>query len=203
MKTEVIMKRELFGHEIGQKSKSEMFSATDLVRAGNSWRASQGLSFFDMNAWFNQKGTKEFIGAVEKKYGQAKISGRGRGIQTWVHPLIFIDMALAISPDLKIEVYEWLYDHLLKYRNDSGDSYKKMSGAIFNAHGNKDTFPALIVKVADQIREAIGVNDWQEADEKILEKRDKIHEAIALLVDILPVTDAVRIGINKNLEAKK
>ena len=43
MVTEVIMKRELFGHEISQKSKSEFFSATDLSKAGNEWRRSNGF----------------------------------------------------------------------------------------------------------------------------------------------------------------
>jgi hypothetical protein len=32
---------------------------------------------------------------------------------------------------LKIEVYSWLFDKLIKYRNNSGDSYKKMAGALF------------------------------------------------------------------------
>ena len=48
MKTEVVMKREIFGKEIKQKSKSEFFSATDLERAGNAWRATNGLGLFDI-----------------------------------------------------------------------------------------------------------------------------------------------------------
>ena len=43
MKTEVILKRELLGGEISQKSKSEYFSATDLIRVGNKWRSLNGL----------------------------------------------------------------------------------------------------------------------------------------------------------------
>lgn len=197
MKTEVIMKRELFGKEISQKSQTEFFSATDLVRAGNTWRIVNGLQAFEMNDWFNLKSTKEFIKSLEGKYGQVKISGRGRGVHTWVHPFLFIDMALAISPELKIEVYSWLYDHLLKYRNESGDSYKKMSGALYLKHTNKTTFPKYIKEVADRIKLACSVKDWQEAGEAQLKKRDKIHESISLLCDILPVEEAVRIGIEK------
>lgn len=197
MKTEVIMKRELFGKEISQKSQTEFFSATDLVRAGNAWRIVNGLQAFEMNDWFNLKSTKEFIKSLEEKYGTVKISGRGRGVHTWVHPFLFIDMALAISPELKIEVYSWLYDHLLKYRNESGDSYKKMSGALYLKHTNKTTFPKYIKEVADRIKIACGVKDWQEAGEAQLKKRDKIHESISLLCDILPVEEAVRIGIEK------
>ena len=97
MKTAVLMQRELFGMPIHQNSKTEYFSATDLVKAGNKWRGINGLPQFNDKAWFKNKDTKEFIYEIESKYGQAKISARGRGQHTWIHPLLFIDMALAIS----------------------------------------------------------------------------------------------------------
>lgn len=198
MKTEVIMKREIFGKEISQKSKSEFFSATDLVRAGNIWRASNGLGLFNMNDWFNQKNTKEFIAQLEKKFGTVKISGRGRGVHTWVHPFLFIDMALAISPALKIEVYTWLYDNLLQYRNDSGDSYKKMAGALYEQYSNKREFPFYIAKVADRIKLTCGVKSWETATQDQLKLRDRIHENIFLLSDIVRIPDdTVRLAIQK------
>lgn len=198
MKTQVIMKRELFGMEISQKSKTEFFSATDLVKAGNKWRALNGMDLFNMSEWLRLKSTKEFINELECKYKKVKISGRGRGKHTWVHPLLFIDMALAISPKLKIEVYEWLFDHLIKYRNDSGDSYKEMCGYLFVHHTNKQTFPAYIAKVATDIQNKIGVSDWQLATEKQLEQRNKIHRDIAILADVLNKNDeAVRIALSR------
>lgn len=200
MNTEVVMKRELFGCQISQKSKSEMFSATELVSAGNKWRVANGLPFFNLGAFFQNKSTKEFVEMLEQKYGTVKINSRGKGGNTWVHPLLFIDIALAISPQLKIEVYEWLFDHLLRYRNESGDSYKKMSGALYMKHSNKTIFPKYIQAVAEKIKTSCGVKDWQGADEKTLKKRDKIHEAISLLCDVLPVDEAVRIGIAKGGE---
>jgi hypothetical protein len=198
MKTQVIMKRELFGVEISQKSKTEFFSATDLVRAGNQWRASNGMELFKMSEWLRRKSTKEFISELEDKYGKVKISGRGRGNHTWVHPLLFIDMALAISPKLKIEVYEWLFDHLIKYRNDSGDSYKEMCGYLFVHHPNKQTFASYIAKIAIDIQKKLGVSNWQIATEKQLEQRDRIHRDIAILADVLNKNDeAVRIALSR------
>lgn len=199
MKTEVVMKREIFGREISQKSKSEFFSATDLVKAGNIWRATQGRELFNMKAWFQQKGTKEFISELEKEYGKIKISGRGRGNHTWVHPFLFIDMALAIDPKLKIEVYKWLYDSLLKYRNSSGDSYKKMSGALYINANNKVNYTNELKECARHIKQACEVKDWETATERQLELRDRIHENISLLCDLLPNEDAIRIGIKKAL----
>jgi len=43
MKTEVIMRRELFGQPISQQSKTEFFSATDLVYAENMWRVAKRM----------------------------------------------------------------------------------------------------------------------------------------------------------------
>ena len=204
MKTEVIMKRELFGREISQKSKSEFFSATDLVRAGNRWRMLNDLKPFDMTAWFKNKQVTEFIDSLEKQFGKVKISGRGRGNHTWIHPYLFIDMALAISPELKIEVYAWIMDGLLKYRNDSGDSYKKMGGALYINQQNKSLFPKYITDVASKIKLACHVSDWETADESQLKLRDKIQENISLLSEVLRDNDqAVKISILKAVKYDK
>lgn len=66
MKTEVEMKRILFGHEISQKSKSELLSATDLVKAGNAWRISNGFPEFNFYQWRQSNNTREFIVELEK-----------------------------------------------------------------------------------------------------------------------------------------
>ena len=201
MQTEVIMQRELFGMPISQKSKSEFFSLTDLERAGNKWRAINGLPSFDKKQWLETKQVKEFIHELEEKYGTVIITARGRGTHTWVHPLLFIDMALAISPKLKIEVYEWLFDKLLDYRNDSGDSYKEAAAALYTRATNHKEFPNTIKRVANDIRIACGVIDWQKATQEQLKLRDSIHVAIKLYSRVLTDTDEiVRLAI---LECKR
>lgn len=186
MKTEVIMKRELFGCEISQSSKTEFLSATDLSRAGNLWRLQNNMPLFNMNTFFETKSVKEFVSELELKYGIVKINSKGKNQHTWVHPYLFIDMALAISPTLKIEVYSWLFDHLIKYRNDSGDSYKKMTGALYLMISNKSEFKDIIVEYANRIKLECGnVDDWQMASEKQLQLRDKIHEYISIFSDII------------------
>lgn len=203
MKTEVEMKRILFGHEISQKSKSELLSATDLVKAGNAWRISNGFPEFNFYQWRQSNNTREFIVELEKKYGTAIISGRGRGHHTWVHPFLFLDLALAINPRLKVEVYEWLFDKLLEYRNDSGDSFKEMTGALYNNCSNKSQFSKVMSLLCTMIKEECGIiTDWQHATEEQLLYRDKIHEYISLMCDIFKWNnnEAVRIGL---LKAKK
>lgn len=204
MKTEVAMQRELFGMPISQKSKSEFFSGTDLVRAGNKWRALNGLPLFNEKQWLKNSSTTDFIKELEAKFGPVKSSKSGRGGHTWLHPLLFIDMALAISPKLKVEVYQWLFDHLIKNRNDSGDSYKLMCGNLYVHSTSKRDFPKFIAGTAKKIKAACSVKDWESATEQQLALRDKIQNNIALLSDVLSSNDeAVRLGIIKSIEHSK
>ena len=79
------MKRELFGYQISQKSKSEFFSATDLEKAGNEWRRVNGLSRFNLSQFLKSKSTVQFIEELELKYNtKVLISSRGRLASTWV-----------------------------------------------------------------------------------------------------------------------
>lgn len=202
MKTEVIMKRKLFDGEISQKHKSTYLSATDLLKVGNKWRVANKMQIVKFQDWKKTKQTKEFIATLEAELNEKVIiTARGRGKHTWVHPYIFIDLALSINPKFKIEVYSWLYDELLKYRNYSGDSYKKMAGALYNNSTNKSTFHRGMTITANMVKNACNVKDWQQATEEQLKLRDKIHENIALLCDVLRNNnDAIRIGINEALK---
>lgn len=194
------MKRQLFGCEISQKSKSEFFSATDLERAGNLFRLSNGMPQFSLSSYFGTVSYKEFEKELIVKYGEVKINSKGKNQHTWVHPLIFIDIALNISPKIKIEAYEWLFDNLIKYRNEGGVSYKKMCGILYVKTKSPSTFHKFIEKVADKIKLACGVDDWNKASEEQLKKRDKIQDNISLLADVLNDVDkAVELAIIKGI----
>jgi hypothetical protein len=201
MQTQVVMKRELFGCEISQQSKTEFFSATELAKAGNKWRRFNELSDFNLSQYLKSNSFIEFKNEIEKKYGNVITSSRGRNSNTWVHPLLFIDIALAINPKLKIEVYEWMFDNLIRFRNDSGDSYKEMSAAIYTRFVNKREFPNYIQKVANYIKAELKVDDWQKATEQQLKSRDTIHNSIRLLCNVLNDTNqAVRLGVKENIK---
>jgi len=198
MKTEVFLERALLKGTIRQSSKNGFFSAKDLLLVGNKYRALKDLKLFNYNSWYNSTATQEFINELKNQFGEVIISKKGKTGERWVHPFVFIDLALALDPSLKVEVYKWILDELIKYRNDSGDSYKKMCGALYSNCKNKSNFHREITKVALQIKEACNVEDWQKVEESQLKLRDKIHENIALLCDVLRSNkQAIRIGIKK------
>ena len=196
MVTQVIMQREFLGHSVGQQSKSELMNATDLVRICNIKRRELGKPIFNFSAYLNSKTTKEFIEELQKTSPIVISKGSIKKSQTWVHPLLFIDIALSIDPKLKILVYKWIQDELLKVRNDSGDSYKKMCGALYERASDKQNFHKEISKLATLIKEKIGVEDWNKASKEQLLKRDKMHDNITLLCSALTdIKQAIRIGI--------
>ena len=198
METTVLMRRKLFDSEIKQDSKTGFLSANDLLNAGNLYRLQNKLPPFSYSSWISTNGTKEFIRELEGQFGTVIKSRRGKHGGTWMHPYLFIDLALAISPKLKIEVYRWLYDELLKYRNDSGDSYKRMAGAIWSRTSRKTSFARDISKLAKHIQHECGVKDWEIATEDQLRLRDRIHENIALLAEVMNnLNQAIRIAIIK------
>jgi hypothetical protein len=204
MKTEVILSRPFMGGEVQQKSKSGMFNATSLVKIGNIKRRELGKSEFNLSQFLKLKSTIEFIEELQKENERVLVKGRGSKSGTWVHPLLFIDIALSINPKFKVEVYKWLYDELLRYRNDSGESYKKMAGALYERYENKQNFYKFIEKVAKHIKTKCGVDDWNKATQNQLFLRDKMHENIALLCSVLNNTnEAVRIGVFKALDDNK
>ena len=54
------------------------------------------------------------------------------------------------------------------------------------------------MRVANAVKIACDVNDWETCTEEKLKKRDDIHRNIALLADVLDNNDeAVRLGILK------
>lgn len=202
MKTQVIMKRDLFGNEIRQQSKTQYLSAKDLLTFGNKWRVSNGLPIMKLQDWLHKNNTEEFVRELEIEYGvKSKIATKGRYGETWMHPFLFIKLALSINPKLEVKVMEWLYDNLLQFRNDSGDSYLKMSGALYFNSTNKKKFPKAIKETANYIKKKCIVDDWSSASEKQLKLRNQIHENIALLADVLKDNNqAIRLGIAKALD---
>jgi len=202
METEVIMKRKLFDSVISQNSKNGFFSGTELEASGNRYRILNKKKPIRLQEFLRMDSTIKFVNELESQLGvKVKTSKRGKNGGVWLHPYLFIDFALYIDPKLKIEVYKWLYDELLKYRNSSGDSYKKMTGALYDNASNKSLFHKGISKTALMIKNAIGVKDWETATEQQLALRDRIHENIALLCDVLKDNNqAIRLGIKKTIE---
>jgi len=138
MKTAVTMRRFLWTQEVRQDSKSGMFNVNDLLHIYNM----QGKRQKRIEPYMRRKETKELTEAIIKRlnsndnnccYLESDIyrtkKWRVNG-GTWMHPYMFIDFAMWLSPDFKVICIEWIYDHLIDLRNQVGDEYKELSSTI-------------------------------------------------------------------------
>lgn len=125
MKKSVIMKRFLGGSEVRQDSKTGMFNVNDLLSIYNK----QGKRQKRIEPYMRRKESKELVEAILKRlnsndnnccYLDSDIiktaKGRING-GTWMHPYMFIDFAMWLSPDFKVMCIEWIYDQVIELRN--------------------------------------------------------------------------------------
>lgn len=128
---------------VQQRTKDGMFNATALL---NQWNAgavlntqnSGYLKKKDLKEFFENKGTKEFIDALileENLHGgnspYVKSKARAdRGGGTWMHPYLFVKFAMWLNPRFEVKVIKFVYDEMIKYRNEAGDAYKALSAAV-------------------------------------------------------------------------
>ena len=134
MKTNQIMTRPMGNFHVEQRTKDGMFNATDLLK---QWNASSGQQK-DIAHYFENSSTEEFVNALISEenftsrnsvYVKSK-ARMDRGGGTWMHPIMFIDFAMWLNPAFKVKVIKFVYDQMLKYRNDAGDAYKELSSSI-------------------------------------------------------------------------
>ena len=211
MKTTQVMERKFMDGTIRQNHKTAWFNATDLIKITNEYRKQIGESPKMIADYFRTDSTKEFIKEILDKEDISKVyeAKRGKNGGTWVHPLIFIDIAMWLSPKFKYKALGWLEDNLLKNRNLSGDSYKKMTSALCK---RKDIpiakIGTVIPQIAGWIKSVIKVDDWNKASVMELRQRDDMHNNITVMLKAgVEINKALKIALNEHnenvLEAKE
>lgn len=194
MKTGVIMKRDLMGLSVRQNSKDGMFCANDINDIGNMHRKGLNLSTKQIGSYFNLDSTRELINAVcieeNITIDEVKKSKRGKNGGTWLHPIVFVDMAMWYSPQLKAKILRWVMDGLLLSRNESGTSFVEMNKVLTKYFSKEFDSPIAYIRIANQIANACkvgsGSDKWQLASEEQLKLRDKIQDNVCILADVSP-----------------
>lgn len=170
MKTNQVLIRKMGDFEIQQRTSDRMFNATALLKQWNQQAENRGknlntqnsgyLKKKDLDDFFNNKSTKEFIYVIKEKEDfkdgnspYLKARGKYNG-GTWMHPFLFIDFAMWLNAEFKYEVIKFVYDQLIQYRNEAGDLYKEMSSAIARITP-KDLLPSAIPNVARAVNHIV------------------------------------------------
>lgn len=131
MKTNQVMTRKMGEFDVFQRTSDGMFNATSLLKQWNeeSGQQKQIVHYSENNS------TNEFIEALIldadlKERNSVLMQNRGKNGGTWMHPLLFIDFAMWLNPRFKVKVLKFVYDEMIKYRNEAGDAYKEPAIAV-------------------------------------------------------------------------
>lgn len=207
MQTEMIMQRDLGGYKIRQNHKTQMFSANDLLLVANEARKAKGLAekqlinYFSNDAYIELE--KELLWEHPPELVRKTVRGHNSG--TWVHPIVFIDLAMWLSPEFKVRVLKWVYDGLILARDESGDSFKEMMSVLTRHYASEVEIPITYKRISRVISDACevygGPDKWQTATENQLKLRDKIHQNIIFFAGEKPtLQECVTTAIRKTLE---
>lgn len=147
MKTSITIFRPDSGVSVRQDTQTAFFNANDLLDLYNQ-KENAGKT---IDAYLRNESTKRYIEALMQQENLNTVNSgylentvistkRGRNGGTWMHPYLFIDFAMWLSPEFKVKVVRWVYDNLIKFRIEAGDGFKQVNEALFDAKPNRPPF---------------------------------------------------------------
>jgi hypothetical protein len=102
--------------------------------------------------------------------------------QVWMHPYLFLDFAMWINPKFKLAVVKFVYDQLIKQRNDAGDGYKILSSAGLKLAGYD--FQEVAKAIQWIVFNKTGKELRQNATQEQLEEINNIQKQLAFAIDM-------------------
>lgn len=179
------------GVNIRQDTKTSFFNANDLIELYTHGKKSDRpiLEYLRTNTTRRYieelMKTEDLNDANSTHLDNTVISTkRGKNGGTWMHPYLFIDFAMWLSPEFKVKVVRWVYDNLIKLRIESGDTFLEVNEALFEA--NPRNAPFVYSNEARMINKIIfGKSDSGQrnnASEEQLNKLKSMQKADVVLI---------------------
>jgi hypothetical protein len=122
-------------------------------------------------------------------------ASRGLNSGTWMHPLLFIDFAMWINPEFKYDVLKFVYDQLIQYRNEAGDTYREMATSIASI-SKKSEIAENITSVARALNHIVYGTHEREIRNKKAEE-ETMRELVKLQIK---VSELIKEGFIKTYE---
>ena len=165
-----------------------MFNATALLQQWNS----ANCEHKEITKFFDNANTKLFIEALIKEeklntQNSAYLKSRGKNGGTWMHPILFIKFAMWLNPRFEVQVIKFVYDQMLKYRNDAGDAYRELGSAVQKIVDHS-WMPIAMKNIAKALNFIVFGNHGREmrnkqGDEVKMRELFELERQIALLVN--------------------
>lgn len=210
MKSNQEMVRRIEKFSVTQRTSDGFFDGSELLR---QWNSVDGNSKREMKKFLDSPSTQEFLTALaidenerkspisKMRYGdnqQVKttdliIMVKGRNTKSgktpdkvWMNPLLFIKFAMWINPTFEVKVLRFVYDEMIKYRNDAGDAYRELSSAIGKIVPS-DFMPKAMQKVAEALNWIVFGNHEKMARNKYGDehKQRELYQIEKKIVDLI------------------
>jgi len=183
MKTNQIVIRE---SGFVQRTMDGYFNANKLIEQWNIQNGQKKL----LGNYMGIQATSEFIEQLKKEGIENPIitkRGRSESSGTWVHPKIFIDLAMWVSIEFKSKVIDYVLDGLIRSRHDAGDYVNEMNAVILDAYVKyKKTKPPFYVFINEMrmIRDIcqLGDKERNEMTEKELNNLTLLQKVNSTLI---------------------
>lgn len=201
MKTNQVMERKMGDFIVTQRTKDGFFDGSELLR---QWNAVEGNPRRRMAEFLDSPKTKDFLKALAEDESQRtkidigenqllmKVKGRNTKNgkvpdKVWMNPLLYIKFAMWINPTFEVKVLRFVYDEMIKYRNEAGDAYRELGGAVSKIV-SKDFMPRAMSKIGEALNWVI-FNGHEKllrnknGEEKLLRELWQLERKIADLIN--------------------
>lgn len=203
MVTNQIMTRELdMGkYKVLQRTSDGFFNASALLDVWNNGNTEKKAEYF-----LNMDTTQSLIDEIKKREGNSfsggfslksnfqvvtrskqKQKGKGRPKDVlYMHPVLFIDFAMWLSPKFRYDVIKFCYDKMVEYRKDAGDAYRRMSEAVAMIV-KKEFLRTSICKVSEAVNWIVFNNHYENIrnDHGTEEKMKELYEMEKRVADLI------------------
>lgn len=159
-----MMVRYIDNFSVTQRTSDGYFDGSELLR---QWNSLDGNPRRQMSKFLEMDSTRDFMKALAIDESQSAnlligenqllIKVRGRNTKdgkmpdkVWMNPLLFIKFAMWINPVFEVKVLRFVYDEMIRCRNDAGDAYKELSSAVMTIVPN-DFMPKAMKKVGEAL----------------------------------------------------
>lgn len=220
MKSNQEMVRRIEKFSVTQRTSDGFFDGSELLR---QWNSVEGNQQRKMARFLEMDTTKEFLTALaideyeRKSHGAKMHHGDNQQVKTtdlivmvkgrntksgktpdkvWMNPLLFIKFAMWINPTFEVKVLRFVYDEMIKYRNDAGDAYRDLSSAIGKIVPS-DFMPKAMQKVAEALNWIVFGNHEKMARNKYGDE----HKQRELYQIEKKITDLINEGFIMNYDS--
>lgn len=213
MKTNQVLVRKMGDFEVSQRTSDGYFDGNALLNQWNKSNLKNSKRRRQMSEFKESPNTYEFIESLREdilnhdrknvhadfqaiKEIKGRMTKKGKtSDQIWMHPYLFIKFAMWINPRFEVKVIKFVYDELVRYRNDAGDAYKEMASSV-SLVVSKLEMPTAMQKIAKAINIVI-YGEHQSGMRNKVGEENKARELLDLERDI---SKCIKHGFLKSFE---